>query len=244
MLFNIFNNRIIYSGVLRTENPLHIGAGDNSLDPGSTDVSVIKNSKGIPYIPGSSLKGVLRSRLEMMLSVETVKKNWSVSACDIFNYPCITDEFIKSNKDKQRDNPLEYAQLIWEKSCDVCRLFGNKSMAAHVQIKDLELISGGQVELRNGVGIDRETGIAARGVVYEYDVVAAGSEFLFEMIADNLDEKSEKLLNILIKMLEQGEISIGAKTTRGLEKVRIIDLQQSVQTPESLIQQYSNIWGE
>lgn len=244
MLFNNFNNRIIYSGVLCTENPLHIGSGDNSLDPGSTDASVVKNSKGKPYIPGSSIKGVLRSRLEMILSNSAVNMSWSVSACDILNDPCISDEFIRNNKEMQRNNPLEYAKLIWEKSCDVCRLFGNKSMAAHVQIKDLELISGGQVELRNGVGINRETGTAAHGVVYEYDVVAAGSEFCFEVIAENLDEKSKKLLNILIKMLEQGEISIGAKTTRGLGKVRLKNLQETIQTPESLIQQYMKDWGE
>jgi CRISPR-associated RAMP protein (TIGR02581 family) len=241
MLFDTFKNRITYSGILYTENPLHIGAGDESLEPGITDAAVVKNAKGLPYIPGSSLKGVLRSRLEMILSNPEVSNKWNVKSCDVFSKPCISRDFIKKNKALQISNPLDYANLIWERSCNVCKIFGNQSMAAHVQIKDLELLSGGEKELRNGVGIDRDTGTAVHGAKYEYDVVAAGSEFGFELTADNLDEQSQKLLGLLIGMLKNGEISIGAKTSRGLGKVRLLKVQESLQTAESLMQQYYTV---
>ncbi|TDT51293.1 type III-A CRISPR-associated RAMP protein Csm3 [Fonticella tunisiensis] len=43
---------------------LHIGTAGNSLEIGGVDNSVIKDAFGRPYIPGSSLKGKLRSLTE------------------------------------------------------------------------------------------------------------------------------------------------------------------------------------
>ncbi len=43
---------------------LHIGAGKDSVEIGGIDSPVVKTPQGDPYIPGSSLKGKLRSLLE------------------------------------------------------------------------------------------------------------------------------------------------------------------------------------
>ena len=43
---------------------LHIGAGKGSLEIGGADNPVVKDAFGRPYIPGSSLRGKLRSLLE------------------------------------------------------------------------------------------------------------------------------------------------------------------------------------
>lgn len=43
---------------------LHIGGGNASLEIGGVDSSVVKDGEGKPYIPGSSLKGKMRSLLE------------------------------------------------------------------------------------------------------------------------------------------------------------------------------------
>src|ERR1035438_8459421 len=43
---------------------LHIGAGKGSLEIGGADNPVVKDAFGLPYIPGSSLRGKLRSMLE------------------------------------------------------------------------------------------------------------------------------------------------------------------------------------
>ncbi|NLM75516.1 MAG: CRISPR-associated RAMP protein [Clostridiaceae bacterium] len=239
MLFDKFENRIVYKGVLEAVTPIHIGAGENSIDPGKTDGSVVKNSEGKPYIPGSSLKGVLRCKLESLLSNEEIAKKWGVWSCNIFGNTCITKSFVENNKDKRKNNPEEYAREIWNKSCHVCRLFGNQHMASHVQVKDSVLLTGGEEELRNGVGIDRDTGTAAKGITYDFNVVSAGSTFEFELVACNIDEDSKKLLNLLISMLEQGEISIGGKTSRGLGKIVLKNLEISVQTPETLLEQFT-----
>src|ERR1044071_5796925 len=56
--------KLILSGELHCETGLHIGAGKGSLEIGGADNPVVKDAFGLPYIPGSSLRGKLRSLLE------------------------------------------------------------------------------------------------------------------------------------------------------------------------------------
>ena len=56
--------KLILDGELSCQSGLHIGAGKGSLDIGGADNPVVKDAYGLPYIPGSSLRGRLRSLLE------------------------------------------------------------------------------------------------------------------------------------------------------------------------------------
>src|SRR5436853_1662824 len=56
--------KLILSGDLHCQTGLHIGAGKGSLEIGGADNPVVKDAFGLPYIPGSSLRGKLRSLLE------------------------------------------------------------------------------------------------------------------------------------------------------------------------------------
>src|ERR1700757_634477 len=56
--------KMILSGELHCETGLHIGAGKGSLEIGGADNPVVKDAFGLPYIPGSSLRGKVRSLLE------------------------------------------------------------------------------------------------------------------------------------------------------------------------------------
>ncbi len=60
-------NRIYtISGKIVLESGLHIGAGDTEMHIGGTDNPVVKHPHtNEPYIPGSSIKGKVRSLLEM-----------------------------------------------------------------------------------------------------------------------------------------------------------------------------------
>jgi CRISPR-associated protein Csm3 len=59
-----FLGKLILEGQITCETGLHIGAGKGSLEIGGADNPVVKDAFGIPYIPGSSLRGRLRSLLE------------------------------------------------------------------------------------------------------------------------------------------------------------------------------------
>src|SRR5579864_2681751 len=61
--------KLILAGDLHCEIGLHIGAGKGSLEIGGADNPVVKDAFGLPYIPGSSLRGKLRSLLENSLGV-------------------------------------------------------------------------------------------------------------------------------------------------------------------------------
>ena len=56
--------KLILEGGLECRTGLHIGAGKGSLEIGGADNPVVKDSFGLPYVPGSSLRGRLRSLLE------------------------------------------------------------------------------------------------------------------------------------------------------------------------------------
>jgi len=55
--------KFFIEGIIRVKTGLHIGGDTSSLDIGAIDLNVIKDENGNPYIPGSSLKGKLRSML-------------------------------------------------------------------------------------------------------------------------------------------------------------------------------------
>ena len=52
--------KIVIQSKLKTQSPLRIGSGANE---GLTDILILKNKQGQPFIPGTSLAGVLRSEI-------------------------------------------------------------------------------------------------------------------------------------------------------------------------------------
>ncbi|MDY0217688.1 MAG: RAMP superfamily CRISPR-associated protein [Bacteroidales bacterium] len=60
--------KIKVSAKLRLETGLHIGGSKDNVEIGGIDTPVIKiaTRKNQPYIPGSSLKGKIRSLLEQI----------------------------------------------------------------------------------------------------------------------------------------------------------------------------------
>src|SRR6476469_2717005 len=59
-----FVGKLILEGEMHCETGLHVGAGKGSLEIGGADNPVVKDSYGRPYVPGSSLRGKIRSLLE------------------------------------------------------------------------------------------------------------------------------------------------------------------------------------
>ncbi len=64
-----FLGKVVVEGEIVCHTGLHIGAGKGSLEIGGADNPVVKDAFGIPYIPGSSLRGRLRSLLEQTLGL-------------------------------------------------------------------------------------------------------------------------------------------------------------------------------
>lgn len=94
---NSFIGNIILKGKLNCETALHIGGSKDKFEIGGVDNPVIKDPfTSYPYIPGSSLKGKLRTLLEFALGkVEKDDKN---------NYPPSKDSEITNLFGKSAEN--------------------------------------------------------------------------------------------------------------------------------------------
>ncbi|RCX13510.1 CRISPR-associated Csx7 family protein [Anaerobacterium chartisolvens] len=243
MLFNEFHSRIRVEGKITAMKPIHIGTGEDSTNPAQVDAAVLKDSEGRAIIPGSSLKGVLRSRIEGILSSGI--DGWR--SCNILSKDSCTqqaaqikeafkekEKVLKNQKTKvdERDADRKFRRLlqeeyiecckeIYENSCDVCRMFGNGKLAGRVSICDMYTKDKINTERRDGVGINRDSGTAQRGAKYSFEIVPAGTEFDFLMIAENLDEKQKMLLEIILQMLKEEDISVGGIISRGLGQIKL-----------------------
>ena len=221
MLFDVFENRTIVTGELVAMDPVHIGASaKESLNPIELDSPVLKDAAGNPVIPGSSIKGVVRSQFErIMRSIVPGKRG----SCGVFGQENCLDP-----KDKKQ-NGITPEQL-YEKSCQTCRLFGGIAVAGKLRFKDAVYSSENgkkcRYEKRDGVGIDRDTGAAAGTAKYDFEIIPRGSRFRFTLIAENLDAEQKKYLECVIALLEgtliPGDfLAFGGKTTRGLGRMRL-----------------------
>jgi CRISPR-associated protein Csm3 len=228
MLLDKFHNKYIVKGVLVAQTPIHIGAGEEGFDPIQADNAVIRDSSGDPYIPGTSLKGVLRSYMETLLKSsgkDILDKN--CNPCFVVNNPCLSGKedikMIKEMKEKYKKNDkIENADLliaegIYDRLCPVCKIFGSGHFASKLTVNDCRLKGAkAYIEKRDGIGIDRDTGTAAYGAKYDYEQVAAGTQFEFYMTVDNLEPEYEDLLRLIVKVLENGDLRVGGKTSVGL----------------------------
>ncbi|WAA11981.1 type III-A CRISPR-associated RAMP protein Csm3 [Fervidibacillus halotolerans] len=64
--------KIIINGQIKALTGLAIGGSKSDMTIGGIDNNVIKTSEGVPFIPGSSLKGKLRSLLERKNNKEKI----------------------------------------------------------------------------------------------------------------------------------------------------------------------------
>jgi len=234
--FSSFENRYHITANIMMEKPLHIGKGI-SLEPIGTDLPVIKTPDGRPYIPGSSIKGVLRTQFEKFLRTLDSQNRWiegrRVWACNILEEKerCIPpkkkinperkskEELEEESKENGRINEKKLTEKILEKSCTACILFGSNELASKVYIKDAFLADNNylvKTEIRDGVAIDRDTGTTKPGAKFDYEIVPAGSSFKFEAILENVDALEVGLFGLILKLWERGEIAIGGKISAGL----------------------------
>ncbi|MDQ1328842.1 MAG: hypothetical protein QG641_2128 [Candidatus Poribacteria bacterium] len=221
-MFHKFKSRLKLEGNLVAETALRIG-GSRSIEPVGTDLPVVKDSLGMPYIPGSSFKGVLRSRVEQLVRTLINGKEGACIPIDLEKESCITSGDM-ANFRKQTNEDEYLTKLILGKLCLVCQLFGSPWFASRIQISDLYVDKSlwfDQYQIRNGVAIDRDTGTAKDGMLYDYEVVTAGTEFGCKIVVENAEPWQLGMLMLGIHPFECGEIAVGGGSSRGLGKVKI-----------------------
>lgn len=192
---------------------LHIGAGKTANLVGS-DLPVIRDRDGRPFIPGSSLRGVLRAAV--------------FSLCDTLQL----DAYARRATPAGGPSGANDLATRWKEIPLGERLFGriggkdDLSYGSRLQISDLAWADANapvEVELRDGVAIDRETRTAARatGGKFDLEVVPAGSAFAGRVRLKNPADYEVGLLAQVLWMLDQGLLLLGGKSARGLGWVSV-----------------------
>ena len=232
-MFDKFQSRLNLEGKVETLTAIRIGAG-RSTSPISSDLPVVRDATNLPYIPGSSFKGVLRSYVESILR-SFINDTQIVCNPVEKDGQCINRDKMQSLKDRrekelkkpqERDKwtDQEFSKKILAKTCWVCQLFGSSWYASKLQIRDLHVDTDlwfGQYQQRDGVAIDRDTETAADGMLYDYEVVPAGVNFDFHAIVDNAEDWQLGMLYLGLSAFKNGDLTIGGGSSRGLGVIEL-----------------------
>lgn len=225
-MFQTFKNRLELQGTLKTITALRISQG-RSTEPIGSDLPVVKDALGKPFIPGASFKGALRSRLESFLrGVDPTlaeDPNQLVSSDRMTRIREIKDDIEKRQDKINKDEELT-KQLLAQTDL-TSQLFGSPWIASKFQVRDLTVNTEtwfGQYQERDGVSIDRDTETAADGRLYDFQVVPAGTEFAFRAVVENAKEIELGLLMIGLHQFETEQIPLGGGRSRGLGVVRLL----------------------
>jgi CRISPR-associated protein Csm3 len=204
--------KVLLNGTVKCVTGLHIGASKDNLDIGGIDAPVLRDPiTREPYIPGSSLKGKLRSLFERRWGMEYNRH----SGQGVYRHECV--------------NP----------ACQVCRLFGaaggrdGDNIPARLIVRDslltpdsktrLESIDTGlqYTEWKFENALDR---ITAAANPRQLERVPADAEFSFQLVynveATDQAETHEDLVHVLETLSLLEDDYLGGHGSRGYGKIQ------------------------
>ena len=194
------------TGSLVNLTPLRVGVGREPPLGAVVDIAPLRirfaGGGTSPYIPGSSLKGVLRSLAESILRAQ----------------------------DKHVHDPWDFEAVEEEKNgsfCLMCGIFGSTGLASHVRVYDAYPEGEASTFVKTGVSINRDFRGVQPGLLYTEEQVVPGVRWRFMMDVINIrvfpepgDERG-RLLRQLLHMLASGMVQVGARRTVGYGLVKL-----------------------
>jgi CRISPR/Cas system CSM-associated protein Csm3 (group 7 of RAMP superfamily) len=156
-MFKKLYNQAKISFEIKPLTPLLIQSGKAGLDPTLPDMRFVRTNSfygEVVYIPGSSLKGVIRSYSEKML------RTMGMEICDVIAAPCdkVYNNYreklkrFEEHKGKKPDLPTMYSliasfvkdkkakelpeKMPYRAHCYTCRTFGSTNLSSHTRIVD------------------------------------------------------------------------------------------------------------
>lgn len=217
--------KVVIEGKLKVLTGLHVGSVAAGMQIGSIDTPVVRDPiSNYPYIPGSSLKGKLRSLLEATAELEGAEE-------DRYNRSHQSGgQLIRRHECDDREDALE---------CPVCRLFGStgsergkKNHPARLAVADLLLTKGSRDELKlveTGLmytewkfenTLDRVTSAA---MPRQLERVPAGSVFKMRLVYDDREDPDrlrEDIQNLSRAMHLLEDDALGGHGSRGYGRVK------------------------
>ena len=195
------------TGFIVAETGLHIGGSKAALDIGGIDLNVIKDAAGRPFIPGSSLKGKLRSLLAREGGFD-----------DVDNDSDLIKTLFGSANDKTNEG-MPARLIVRDAHLDEEHFWKQKAF------QNLEL---GYTEGKTENSINRKTGTAEHP--RQLERVPSGAQFRFEIVYNTFDDgkKEEHLTTVRKAMRLLEDDYLGGQGSRGYGKIRFVDVTLTV----------------
>jgi len=226
--------RVLITAQIEAVTGLHIGGSSAGMEIGGVDKAVIRNPlSGIPYIPGSSLRGKMRSQTEKVLglaqnnkigqvTIHTCKRaddynrNGGCPVCHVFGVPAEID-YSGPTLLAVRDTPMSDASV---KQLD----------KANTELR--------YAELKTEVAIDRVTSAATPRTL---ERVPAGTVFAPAELVFGIYQKADfKRLKVVVNALQLVEDDyLGGSGSRGSGKVRFSQIQITARSHAEYGQRHS-----
>ncbi|MBM3157374.1 MAG: type III-A CRISPR-associated RAMP protein Csm3 [Chloroflexi bacterium] len=220
---NPLYGKVIIRGEMTCETGLHIGAASGTQQIGGIDSPVVRDPvSGEPYIPGSSLKGKLRSLLERA----EMKKRHDGSKGDGY--------LVKVAGKAPKEIRIHVCQ---DKKCPVCRLFGStpmksegENMPSPVIVSDLRLKNGAELlnkmnsplrytEWKAENTLDR---ITAHSNPRDIERIPRGARFELDIVYNVADPElaTEDIHNLVNMLYLLQDDYLGGSGSRGYGRVK------------------------
>lgn len=193
--------KIIYTGTITLKTGLHIGGSNSAMNIGGPDKFVVRNSmNGVPYIPGSSLKGKMRALIEISEGCSEPSSDPESTSGSLFGV-AVNNKIGKASRLIVRD-----CELITEIPDDPNYNFDNTDLP--------------YTEAKTEANIDRVTSVANPRT---FERVPAGAKFNLNMVLNVFDgEEEQKLKETLKRAIELLEDDyLGGSGSRGYGQVKI-----------------------
>lgn len=209
----------ILEGTLELRSGLRIGASEGEMRIGGVDQQVIRNPlTQEPYIPGSSLKGKVRSLLEWRsgavqpepLGLAALKGPYRAAVKPILQLFGVGGGDQLSDAEAQDLGPTRLA--FWDATLQRDWL--------------TEHVDESVVEIKTENRINRISGVAEHPRQTERVVAGARFDFRLSIKVLDIDGEGDALMQTLLAGLRLLELdSLGGSGSRGYGKVRLCDLR-------------------
>ncbi|OQB37846.1 MAG: RAMP superfamily protein [Candidatus Hydrogenedentes bacterium ADurb.Bin179] len=226
--------RIVISGILEAKTGLHIGGTEVGLQIGGADSSVIRNGlDGLPYIPGSSLKGKMRSLLERVYTPGKLKK--------VGNSRIFLPDTIEEYTDPEKGFLFHLFGVTPEMIRDAAQRAGteDEALPTRLIVRDAPMTKETKealdrslytdmpyTQVKTEVVIDRITSAATPRQI---ERVPAGAQFNFEMVFNIYFDYDVKFLDRITEAMELLEHDcLGGQGSRGYGQVRFVKREAKV----------------
>lgn len=204
---------------LEALEPLLVKSGTTVIT--GPDMAFVRTSRANgsqPFLPGSSLKGVLRSHAERI--ARTLQP---VSVCDVFKNSRVKGCSWKYKETAKENIKAENASKNYALLCPACQLFGSLLWKGRVHISDAYLTpehANVKPEIRDGIGIDRVSGGVAGGAKFDMEVLPAGVIFRTALEIENFEAWQLGWMSYVVRDLLEGHLRVGSGTSRGLGRLK------------------------